>query len=116
MLVKMHRAKYMWITCIPMAWLVIVCFTAGFQKIFSSDPYLGFLAQADKLARGRQMEATATLVFNNRLDAGMTALLLVLVAIILADSLRVWVKVLSSNKPTPTQETPFVATKLVGNI
>ena len=115
-LVKMHRAKYMWITCIPMAWLVIVCFTAGFQKIFSSDPYLGFLAQADKLARGRQMEATATLVFNNRLDAGMTALLLVLVAIILADSIRAWVKVLSSNKPTPTQETPFVATKLVGNI
>src|SRR5208283_3352726 len=27
--VKMHGAKYMWITCVPLAWLVIVTFTAA---------------------------------------------------------------------------------------
>ena len=28
-LLKMHGAKYMWITCVPLVWLVIVSFTAG---------------------------------------------------------------------------------------
>ena len=48
-LVKMHGARYMWVTCVPLAWLVVVCFTAGWQKIFDSAPALGFLAQADQL-------------------------------------------------------------------
>ena len=48
-LIKMHRAKYMWITCVPLAWLVSVTFTAGWQKIFSPVPAIGFLAQADQL-------------------------------------------------------------------
>src|ERR1044072_8157247 len=48
-LIKMHGARYMWITCVPLAWLIVVCFSAGYQKIFSPLPALGFLAQADKL-------------------------------------------------------------------
>src|SRR5271170_6786628 len=32
-LVKMHRARFLWITCAPLAWLVLVTFTAGWQKI-----------------------------------------------------------------------------------
>ena len=53
-LLKMHGAKYMWITCVPLVWLVVVCFTAGWQKIFSPLPALGFLAQADKLEAALQ--------------------------------------------------------------
>ena len=48
-LIKMHRARYVWITGLPMVWLVIVTFTAAWQKIFSPLPRLGFLAQADQL-------------------------------------------------------------------
>ena len=48
-LVKMHGAKYMWITCVPMVWLVSATFTAAWQKIFSPLPAIGFLAQAEKL-------------------------------------------------------------------
>ena len=47
--IKMHRARYLWITCIPLAWLVTITFTAAYQKMFSSDPRIGFLAQADRL-------------------------------------------------------------------
>jgi carbon starvation protein len=111
-LIKMHGAKYMWVTCVPLVWLVVVCFTAGWQKIFDSSPALGFLAQAEQLARGPQSSATAALIFNARLDAGVTAVFMILVAIILVDSLRVWMSVLGGSKPVHLNETPFVATQL----
>ena len=80
----------MWITCVPLVWLVIVTFTAAWQKIFSPIPAIGFLAQADKLAAGPQTAVTQTLIFNARLDAVICGVLLVLVATILADSVRIW--------------------------
>ena len=59
-LLKMHGAKYMWITVRPAAWLVTVTFTAGWQKIFSPIPAIGFLAQAERLAAaGAPTSATA---------------------------------------------------------
>src|SRR3984893_16297878 len=48
-LIKMHGAKYMWVTGIPLAWLVVVTFTASWEKIFSDMPRLGFLAEASRL-------------------------------------------------------------------
>src|SRR5260370_19029582 len=36
--IKMHRAKYMWITCVPLAWLVTVTFSAAYEKIFCAQP------------------------------------------------------------------------------
>src|SRR2546427_12054545 len=48
-LVKMHRARYMWVTCMPLVWLVTVTFTASYQKIFSPLPAVGFLAEANQL-------------------------------------------------------------------
>src|SRR5436309_6387914 len=48
-LLKMHRARYMWVTAGPLIWLVTVTFTAGIEKIFSSQPAIGFLAQANRL-------------------------------------------------------------------
>jgi len=111
-LVKMHGAKYMWVTCVPLAWLVIVCFTAGWQKIFDASPALGFLAQADALASGPQTASTAALVFNARLDAFVTAVFLVLVAVILVDSIRVWVGILSGKREAHLTETPYVPSQL----
>jgi carbon starvation protein len=99
-LIKMHGAKFVWITAAPMAWLVAVTFTAGWQKIFSPVPAIGFLAQAAKLARGLQTPATRTLIFNARLDAAVCGLLMVLVAVILVDSLRIWAGLLGRAEAT----------------
>ena len=100
-LIKMHGAKYLWVTLVPLAWLVVVTFTAGWQKIFSPLPGLGFLAQADKLAAGTHTAATATLIFNARLDAAVCGVFLVLVAVILIDSIRVWTGILRGTREAP---------------
>jgi carbon starvation protein len=111
-LLKMHGAKYMWITCVPLAWLVSVTFAAAWEKIFSPVPAIGFLAQAERLAAGPQTTVTATLIFNARLDAALCGLLLALVAVILADSLRVWYGILRGTRDARVIEAPFVASQL----
>jgi carbon starvation protein len=119
-LIKMHRAKYVWITALPMSWLVAVTFTAGWQKIFSPAPALGFLAQASRLEGALQsgaiaaanVSATRTLLFNARLDATVCGVLMVLVAVILADSLRVWFGLLWGGRAVEARETPFVLSRL----
>jgi carbon starvation protein len=102
----------MWITCAPLVWLVTVTFSAAWQKIFSPIPAIGFLAQAERLAAGPQTEATRTLIFNARLDAVVCGVLLVLVAIVLADSLRVWWGILRGTREAEIREAPFVPSQL----
>ena len=75
-------------------------------------PDLGFLAQADKLAAGAHTAATATLIFNARLDAAVCGVFLVLVTVILIDSIRVWTGILSGTRDARLTETPFVASEL----
>nr|MDQ2899474.1 carbon starvation protein A [Acidobacteriota bacterium] len=66
-LLKMHGAKFMWVTCTPLAWLVVVTFTAAWQKIFSPAPRIGFLAQAAQLdAAIRAGKIAATTVADTR--------------------------------------------------
>jgi carbon starvation protein len=109
---RMHGPKYMWITCVPLAWLVIVTFTAGWQKIFSPLPRVGFLAQATALQRGPISPQVETLIFNNQLDAVVCATFMVLVAIILLDSLRLWFGILKGTEKQTAAESPFVLTQL----
>jgi carbon starvation protein len=117
-LLKMHRAKYMWITCGPLVWLVTVTFTASWQKIFSPVPAIGFLAQAGNLEAALRAGAVAdsaaarALIFNARLDAAVCAVLLVLVATILLDSARVWFGILRGTREPRVSEAPFVASQL----
>ena len=49
LLSKTGRRALVFITLIPLIWLLAVTFTAGVEKIWSSDPRIGFLAQANLL-------------------------------------------------------------------
>jgi carbon starvation protein len=111
-LLKMHGPKFMWITCVPLVWLVTVTFSAALQKMFSPLPRIGFLAQADQLSALPTTSQNQTLIFNARLDAVVCGTFLLLVAIILADSLRVWYGILSGTRDRRVLETPFVPTRL----
>ncbi len=118
-IIKMGKAKYAFMTLIPMCWLVVVTMTAGWMKLFAADPRVGFLSHARwveaKLAAGElpagvaDAAAAARLVFNDRLDAAVAAFFMISVIVILADSIREWRAVLGGRKPMVSSEVPFTA-------
>ena len=118
-LVKSGKARYAWITLLPLAWVLVVTLTAGWQKVFAADPRLGFLAHAaltaQQVADGVMDPGRgARLIFNDRLDAVVAiAFMLVTVLVVLA-SAREWMLVLTRRKPARPQESPFVETAYVG--
>jgi carbon starvation protein len=113
-IIKTHRGKYAVVTMVPLAWLVAVTFTASWQKMFDPNPRLGFLAQARALAAGPATSTTSRLIFNNRLDALVTGALVVLVTLILVESIRQWMGILSGAKEARVKESPFVKTRFAG--
>jgi carbon starvation protein len=104
------------VTLLPLAWLAVVTLTAGWQKIFSPDPKLGFLAHARTLAdavesgtlpAGVKSVSDATrMIFNDRLDAAVAAFFMIAVLVILADSAREWLLVTRGGKPAISTEVP----------
>jgi carbon starvation protein len=107
LIIKSERARYAWTTLLPLAWLLSVTLTAGYQKIFDADLRIGFLAHANalqsRIASGEipaaKLTETYALIFNDRLDAAVTGLFMVLVVVIVADSLRAWYRILSAGRP-----------------
>jgi carbon starvation protein len=106
-IIKMGRARYAWVTLIPLAWLVTVTMTAGVEKVFAPEPKLGFLAHAASLAGSTNPNA-GRLIFNDRLDAGMALLFMTIVGLLLISSVREWWLVLSKRKPPVVHEAPYV--------
>lgn len=111
-IIKMHRAKYAAVTLIPLVWLVAVTFTACWHKILDPSPRVGFLAQAHVLATGPVSATTARLIFNNRVDAAVTAVLVLMVTLVLIESARQWIGILSGRREARVKEVPFVMTRL----
>jgi len=116
-IIKMGKARYAWMTVLPLAWLSIVTMSAGAAKVWSADPKLGFLSHArtieaavaaGKLPAGAKSAAEAArMVLNDRLDAGVALFFMVAVLVILAASIAEWVKVWQGTA-TPTSEVAAV--------
>ncbi len=116
-IIKMGKARYAWVTALPLAWLITVTMTAGWLKIFSKDIRLGFLAHArlidDSLAAGHlppgiaSAAAAARVAFNDRLDAVVAGFFLVAVAVIVTESGREWLRAVRGRTPRGSTEVPF---------
>jgi carbon starvation protein len=119
-LVRSGRLRYAWISAAPLAWLVIVTTTASLQKILSDDPKLGFFAAARdlsaKLAAGvlpaDRAAVAPQLIFNQQLDAWLTAFFLALVWIIVIDTVHRCVRHVRGGGQVGTSEAPYVRTQL----
>jgi len=110
-LIKMGRQRHAWVTLVPLVWLVAVTMTAGWQKVFASDPRLGFLAHAATLAGSTDPDARR-LIFNDRLNAIVALLFMSVVLLVVVASLREWWLVLSRRKPATVREAAYVESRL----
>ena len=118
-LIKGGKGRYSWVTLAPLAWVLTVTLTAGYQAVFSPDTNLGFLAHArrtaEQIAAGTIDPALgAQLLFNDRLDAGVALLFMSITVLVITASAREWVLVLTRRRPATAKETPFVETAYVG--
>ena len=122
-LVKSGKLKYAWVTGLPLLWLVIVTTTAAYQKVFSTDIRVGFLAAADdmagKLYNGLLPPEKATvapqLIFNQHLDAYLTLFFVVVLWVVIVDMLRLCVRYLTGKRVPKLSEAPHEPSRLVEN-
>ena len=115
-LFRMKKDRYAWITVIPTVWLLACTLTAGWMKIFSVDPRVGFLAHADKFASAaaggkvlppaKTMAEMGRIVFNDRIDAGLCAIFLGVVLAILFYALRTCLIARRIDRPSVTEVPP----------
>ncbi|ELX8377845.1 pyruvate/proton symporter CstA [Providencia vermicola] len=127
-LFKMKRQKYAWVALVPTAWLLVCTMVAGWEKTFSEDARVGFLAVANKFQAmidsgnipSQYTESQLVqLIFNNRLDAGLTIFFMIVVVVLALFSIRTAMKALKSSEPTanevPYQPMPANYQEIVAN-
>jgi carbon starvation protein len=106
-IINRGKGKYAWVTGLPLAWLATVTLTAGTEKIFSSDPRLGFLAHAAQTAAAPHTESTTRLIFNDYLDTAVAAFFMASFVLILGYSMRDWYRAFKHRRPVIDTEIPF---------
>jgi len=115
-LFKMKRDRYAWVTAAPTLWLLVCTITAGLQKIVSSDPKVGFVAHASKLAAAlaqgtvpapaKSVDEVQRLIFNDYLNATLSGVFIFVVAAVVVYGLIAIARARRVNRPT-VHETPF---------
>ncbi|MEU6677611.1 carbon starvation CstA family protein [Streptomyces sp. NPDC046925] len=122
LLVKSGRLKWAWITGIPLAWDATVTLTASWQKVFSSDPRVGFFKQRSiyqdaiddgkVLPPAKSMDDMHTVVTNSTVDGVLTAALALLIVVVIADAARICVKHVRNPGSSKLSEAAYVESKL----
>jgi len=118
-LMKMGRLRWIWVTLLPMAWLVIITMTASYQKIFDGNPRIGFLSYAKvlaaQIAAGKipadKIAEMQRLIFNQRLDAAVTGVLAAMILVLIVEALVHWYAILSHRKESVLHESPYIVTR-----
>ncbi|MFI6336906.1 carbon starvation CstA family protein [Streptomyces sp. NPDC050535] len=123
LLVKSGRLKWAWVTGIPLVWDAVVTLTASWQKVFSSDPRVGFFKQRSVYQDGidagkvlppaKNMDDMHTVVTNSTVDGVLAAVLAVLVVVVIVDAARVCVRHIRRPALSTLTETPYVESKII---
>jgi carbon starvation protein len=115
-LIKMHKTKYVFVTLLPLVFMCAVTFSAGYLKVFSADPKLGFLSGAQSFVAEAagvvDPSKTAGLMRQAavwRFDALVALFFLVLVLLIVLGSARQWSQLLRGSKRVVLHESEFVS-------
>ncbi|HEV8543815.1 MAG TPA: carbon starvation CstA family protein [Verrucomicrobiae bacterium] len=120
------------VAIIPLAWLLTVTLTAGYQKVWSPDPKIGFLSfgkilteqipaletavnTAKSAGDATQIEVAEkalrdkrVLLFNQYLDASVAGIFMALVGLLTVISLWEWYRLLTGRRAPDLREAPSV--------
>jgi carbon starvation protein len=106
----MKRDRYAWITIVPTIWLLLCTLTAGWQKVFSADPKVGFLTHADKyrtaleqgklLAPAKSIAQMQQIIFNDYVDASLSFLFILVVVSVLFFGIRTILSARNKDRPS----------------
>jgi carbon starvation protein len=123
LLIKHGKIRWVWITAIPLAWDATVTLTASYQKVFSSNPRVGFftqrnnfqnaLDQGEILPPAKDVGDMEQVVLNSTVDGFLAAFFAVLIIIVLASSAVVWVRAIRAGGSLPTTEVPYRRSRIV---
>lgn len=120
-LVKSGKLKYITVTVLPLSWLIIITSSAAWEKLFSTDLRVGFLAHANDLANKLQNDLLSNemsskaphLIFNDYLNAGLTALFMLITWLLLADTVRIIYCVIKGKNFPQSSESAHIPSRLV---
>jgi carbon starvation protein len=115
LLIKMRKSKYLFVTLVPLCFMCAVTFSAGYLKVFSPDPRLGFFSGAQSLLSQAAAISDPIKAANLtrqaviwRFDAFVAVFFLVLVLLIVLGSARQWWQLLRGTKRVVLHESEFV--------
>jgi carbon starvation protein len=120
-LVKSGRLRHVWVTAVPLVWLVLITTMAAFEKITSPDIRVGFFAAANdmaaKLAAGllppEKAAVAPQLIFNQHLDAWFTVFFVAVLWVVLLDMLRMCCRHMAGKPVLPLTESAHIPSRLV---
>ncbi|MEI8122658.1 MAG: carbon starvation CstA family protein [bacterium] len=112
-LIKMNRDRYIWVTLVPLVFLLVVTMTAGWQKIFTPEaagfvPTIATLRAQLTTAPFAEVEKITRQIFNNQVDIAVTAIFMILVMAIVAANAFLWVRLFKGTATRHLCEDPAV--------
>jgi carbon starvation protein len=123
LLIKHGKIRWAWVTAVPLAWDAVVTLTAAYQKVFSSNPRIGFFTQRNQfqdaldqnkvLPPAKNIGDMEQVVVNSTIDGLLAALYASLIIIVIASSAVVWVRTIRAGGSLPTKEAPYQRSRIV---
>lgn len=115
-LFKMKLDRFAWVTVIPATWVCVCTLTAAWQKIFDSNPRIGFLAHANQykdaiaegivLAPAKSIAQMQQVIINDYVNASLAGLFMLVLISMIVFGIRAVFQARRVSHPT-VRETPF---------
>jgi carbon starvation protein len=119
---KHGMAKWVWVPGIALAWDLTTTMTASWQKVFSTDPKIGYFEQrstfqagisdGELLAPATTMDQMQQIVTNSTVNGVLQALFALLTLVVLVTAVPIWIRAYKAGG-SPTNEAHSVPSRLV---
>ena len=119
---KHGKAKWAWVPGIALAWDLTTTMTASWQKVFSSDPRIGYFEQRstfkaaldndELLAPATDVGQMQQIITNSTVNGVLQGLFALLTLTVVLSAIPIWIRALRSGG-LPTTEVPYEPSSIV---